>query len=242
MLRTVSRLACGRIVVAATMLMVVTHVLSAQAPRVGNDSAIVTAVSTAFFDAVEGAHWAEAARLLDTTALESIRHRIADDARTYRAMKPMTVQQLMRASPGIPRAVATYRATERNARIRALANIAERVGASGPDSLLALPLQVFGQRWLEAQDERRAFRESARLCGHGDPEMRPLEPYRVLGNIVRDSVAYVLYDPGAERAPTFNPQVPRTPRVMVLRWRASTWSIIPREGLIGMPNMVEACG
>jgi hypothetical protein len=232
----------GRSALIVAALLIAAPIAGAQVQNGPTDSVSQTEFAGRFFDAVLAARWHDAADMLDVPALESIRRRIANHARIYRATKPVTAQQLMRGSSDMPRAVAVYRAREINDNVRAQAHVTDALGVSGPDSLLALSVHVFGERWLEVQDERWMLREGARRCGHGETNAGPLESYRVLGSVLRDSVAYVLYDPGASRAPAVDPQVPRSPRVMVLRRRGDTWSIIPREGLIGMGDLVNACG
>lgn len=239
------KLACsnaGRSALMFAAALIAAPVAGAQVSHGPTDAPPDTVIATEFFEAVLAARWGDAAAMLDVRALEGIRRRIAEHARIYRATKPVTAQQLMRGSSDMPRAVAVYRAKEINENVRLQAHVTDVLGVSDPDSLMALSIQVFGQRWLEVQDERWMLHESARHCGHGETNPGPLGPYRVLGSVLRDSVAYVLYDPGTSRVPAVDPQVPRSPRVMVLRRRGDTWSIIPREGLIGLGDMVNACG
>ena len=148
----------------------------------------------------------------------------------------------MAAHPRLPRAAAVYQVKEANERTRAMGKALSAYGVEDPDSLLSLPIETFGARWLEMRDERWQLRESARRCGQSAVTDVPIEQYRVIASVAGDSVAYVLYDPGAEREPTMNPQEPRSPRVMVLRRRGSTWSIVPRDDLIGLGETVNACG
>lgn len=212
----------------------------AQASVVVTDS--VTALANAFFSAVVAGRWSEASRLLDTTALNDIRRQSAGYVRHWRGTRPLTLKQFMEMNPDMPRAVAAYRVKEANDRTRALGKALKAYGVEEPDSLLALPIGTYASRWLEMRDERWQVRESARRCGHGPVTDMPIEPYRVIASIPGDSVAYVLYDPGAARSPGANAREARVPRVMVLRRRGSTWTIVPRDDLIGLGETVNACG
>lgn len=202
----------------------------------------VTAIANAFFAAVVAGRWSEASRLLDTTSLSAIRRQNADYAKHWRATRPVTLKQFMETNPDVPRAVATYKVKEANERTRELGKALSVYGVEDPDSLLALPIEAYASRWLEIHDERWQLRESARRCGHGTPSEIPIGAYRTIASVSRDSIAYVLYDPGAERSPWVNAREPRAPRVMVLRRAGSTWAIVPRDDLVGWGEMVNACG
>ena len=202
----------------------------------------VTAIANAFFGAVVGARWTEASRLLDTTSLNHIRRQSAEYVRRWRAARPLTLRQFMETNPDVPRDVAALRVKEANERTRQLGKALSPYGVEDPDSLLSLPIRTYAARWLEIRDERWQLRESARRCGDGMAPDVAIEPYRVIASVSGDGVAYVLYDPGAGRSPMANADEPRVPRVMVLRRRGSTWSIVPRDELIGLGQMVNACG
>lgn len=224
----------------AAVLAVFPTVSRAQASAVATDT--VTRIAAEFFNAVVAARWGEASRLLDTMSLSAMRRRSADYARQWRATPPATLKQFMDANPDLPRAVAANKVKEANERTRELGKALSVYGVEDPDSLLALPMETYASRWLEIHDERWQLRESARRCGHGAPRDIPVPPYRVIAGIPGDTIAYVLYDPGAERSPRASTQEARTPRVMILRRRGSGWSIIPRDDLIGWGEMVNACG
>ena len=202
----------------------------------------VTAIANAFFSAVVAARWAEASRLLDTTSLNHIRRQSAEYVKHWRAAPPLTLKQFMETNPDVPRDVAAMRVKEANERTRQLGKSLSPYGVEDPDSLLRLPIGSYAARWLEMRDERWQLRESARRCGDGVAPDAAIERYRVIASVSGDGVAYVLYDPGAGRSPMANADEARVPRVMVLRRRGSTWSIVPRDELIGLGEMVNACG
>lgn len=216
--------------------------VSARAQVDGGSADTVKAIASAFFNAVVGGRWNDASPLLDTISLKAIRRESAEYTKRWRATRPLTAERFMQMNPEMPRAVAAYRAKEANERTRALAKALGVYGVEDPDSLLAMPIESYASRWLEIRDERWLIRESARRCGHGVLADIPLEPYRVIASFPADSVAYVLFDPGAARSPGVNPMEPRVPRVMLLRRRGAAWSIVPRDDLIGMGEMVNACG
>jgi len=100
-----------------------------------------------------------------------------------------------------------------------------------------MPMQSYASRWVEIRDERWLIRESARRCG-GAPTDVAIDAYRVIGTVLGDGIAYVLFDPGAVPSPGASALEPRVPRVMMLRRRGSTWSIVPRDDLVGVGEMV----
>lgn len=202
----------------------------------------VTPIANAFFTAVVAGRWNDASRLLDTISLKAIRRQSAEYVRRWRAARPLTLKQFMETNPDVPRAVAAFQVKEANDRTRALGKALSPYGVEDADSLLALPIETYASRWLEIRDERWMLRESARRCGHGAPTNFSIEPYRIIAAVPGDSVAYVLYDAGPGRSPTAYAQEPRVPRVMVLRSRGATWSIVPSDDLVGMGEMVNACG
>jgi hypothetical protein len=212
----------------------------AQSGALGTDS--VTSIANAFFAAVVAGRWSDASRTLDTASLSALRRQSADYVRHWRAARPLTLRQYMEMNPNVSRAVATYQVKQTNERTRELGKALRAYGVEDPDSLLALPMETYAARWLEIRDERWQLRESAQRCGRGSPADVSIAPYRVIASVPGDEVAYVLYDPGAARSPGANDQDPRVPRVMVLHRRGSTWSIIPRDDLIGWGQMVNACG
>jgi hypothetical protein len=224
------------------MIAIVSGPMAARAQAEIASTDTVRAIANAFFDAVVAGRWSEASRLLDTTSLNAIRRQSAEYTRQWRSTRPLTLKQFMEMDPDMPRAVAAYRVKEANERTRALAKALSVYGVEDPDSLLALPIEIYASRWLEIRDERWQVREAARRCGHGIPTDVPIGPYRIIASVPGDGVAYVLYDPGAGRSPAASTQEPRVPRVMVLRRRGSTWSIVPREDLIGLGETVNACG
>ena len=212
----------------------------AQAGIAGMDT--VTAIANAFFDAVVAGRWSDASRLLDTTSLNAVRRQTAQYTKQWRRKKPLTLKQFMEMNPDLSRAVATYQMKQANERRRELGKALNAYGVEDPDSLIALPIETYASRWLEIHDERWQVRESARRCGAVAPTEVPIGPYRVIASVPGEDVAYVLYDPGPGRSPGTDAQEPRVPRVMLLRRRGSTWSIMPRENLVGLGEMVTACG
>ena len=231
---------CSRLIISAVLIAV--PVTARAQLGVSSADTSVTAIANAFFSAVVAGRWSDASRLLDTISLNAMRSESAEYTRRWRRTRPLTLERFMQMNPGVPRAVAAYQVKEANERTRALGKALGAYGVEDPDSLLALPIESYASRWLEIHDERWLIRESARHCGHGAPMDVSIEPYRVIAAVPGDGVAYVLYDPGAARSPGANAVEPRFPRVMMLRQRGSTWSIVPRDDLVGLGEMVNACG
>jgi hypothetical protein len=137
----------------------------------------------------------------------------------------------MRHDPEMPRAAAEYEVKRINELRQRQPNYLEQeFGVADPDSLLALPMHVVGERWLQVHDERWLYRETLRMsnCAQlaSDTLGPPLPPERVVGTIVDDSLAYVLYEPqGANRETDV--MYRRPPSVLQLhRERGSWWVLV----------------
>jgi hypothetical protein len=100
-------------------------------------------VSAAFLDAVTAQRWGDAASSLDLVRLDSSRKERVRAAR-FRP-PPMTVEQLLRTNPGMPRAVAAYEAKQMAKERRSINYLRREFGVGDPDSLLALPIAALAQ-------------------------------------------------------------------------------------------------
>ncbi len=216
----------------ATVGMLITGIVfTARAP--GTDAAAAQTVGAAFLKAKEAADWKAAAGFLDLDPLERERRNAVDMARQQREMPPLTVERLMRMDPEMPRAAAEYQ-IKRMTAVRNFPNILEmQFGVGSADSLLALPIEIVAQRWLEVHDERWSYRLAMRMsnCAKAIPDTTdmPHPAYHVLGTVVEDTLAYLLYEErGSYSRP---PDVMHwgSPEIIRLIRTRGTWWVLPSE-------------
>jgi hypothetical protein len=193
-------------------------------------AAAAQAVGTAFLNAVRAADWKAAAAFLDIVPLDHYRLAEIDMMRRTRSQPPMTAERLMSENPKLPRAVAEYEVAQMNEH-RGRANVLEyEFGISDPDSLAALPASIVAQRWLEVHDPRwqlrKAFERSN--CGSAALDSMPGPAFRVLGTVVADPVAYLLYE--RDNDPPMGPDNLHGfgPRMLTLRRGMDGWWVLPR--------------
>jgi hypothetical protein len=158
------------------------------------------AVARAFLADVAAMRWLAAAEHLDLDAFEGYRGEQIGQLRSQLPMS-LTAEDLMQADPDMPRAVAEYQVRKaREAQARFGNGIGHQfAGVSRLDSLAALSPAEAAARFLEAQDPRYLMRRSLEMQGvRGCPvpidSLPPSPPRVVLGEIVRDSLAYVLHE------------------------------------------------
>ena len=201
------------------------------------------ATATAFLDAVGAERWLDAARLLDLGAFEGYRQMQLRHYQSLRETRAITVEDLLRAKPDMPRAAAEYQVKEMNQfsfdRGRAIASEFARV--TSVDSLGALSTAEAAARWLEASDERHAVRELARRRGcpvPGPGELKIAQRYVVASAVGRDSVAYVVLRERGEmtRAEMFG-SVPTLVRMIRVE---GAWRIVPERGMARTVGLTAA--
>jgi hypothetical protein len=228
-------------------------VLLAPSLRAGRaQSTAPTAVVDSFFRAVEQERWRDAARLMDLATFGALRDEEVRNMRRARAQRhPVTPDMLMKSDPRMPRAVAEYQAARTNeAMDQSDRHMHDYAGVDDVDGLAALSPDEAAARWLEAKDPRYMMRQSlaeARTrCNVPDSVIAQLVPLpatmnRVLGTVMDDSLAYVLYtelpspghDPGSpsahgrRRARTSHPFWVMPPPVITLRRIGGQWRIAP---------------
>jgi hypothetical protein len=192
----------------------------------------------------------DAARLLDLRSFERywreqvhwMKRRPVDHERT------ITVEELLRHDPQMPRAVAEYqvrRALETRPDFGEMLNH-EYAGVTSLDSLAALSVEDAAARWLRAQDHRWAARLSRRDAARRGCPMppetdapEPAPPHQVLGMVVRDSVAYILHvDPLVQMKSGDTDLHGPSPLVLHLRRRSGRWQILPRHDVLRTINSV----
>jgi hypothetical protein len=118
-------------------------------------------VARDFFAAERDGRWLAAAHLLDLKSFEPQRAQSVANARRARPEFHLTVEQLLRHNPTMPRAVAEYQVQQSEIMMRDFNPLSyEYADVPTADSLAHLPVDVAAARWLEAKDPRWLFRKS----------------------------------------------------------------------------------
>ncbi|MDQ6926224.1 MAG: hypothetical protein M3154_08305 [Candidatus Eremiobacteraeota bacterium] len=232
---------------------------------VAQEPASAAAVVDSFFQALSTERWADAAQQLDLHSIEAIRSaKIMSVREATTGATKMTVQRSFQLDPEMPRAVAAYLAK------RAIQGMREYDGldtdfarVSSPDSLERLPLAEAAARWLEAHDERYQMRRMLRIsgsrdCGYSAADLAELASSiraprrRIIGAIVDDSVAFVLYQrrsdaagpsqSAPERAAMLDVWYVIPPSIVSLRRIAGEWRVVPIYGGFDTGAFGLSCG
>jgi hypothetical protein len=125
-------------------------------------------VAREFFAAERDARWLDAARMFDLKSFEAQRAQSVANARRTRDAHPfrLTVDQILRHDPSMPRAVAEYQVKQAEQSFRDFNPLADDYAdVPTEDSLAALPIVVAAARWLEAKDPRWVMKREARWSG-----------------------------------------------------------------------------
>jgi hypothetical protein len=196
-----------------------------------SDAAGAQAVGVSFLRAVQAADWKAAVGFLDLAPLERHRLQQVRMAQSQRNTKPVTAEDLMRMDPQMPRAVAEFEVSRMSDQQRSMVFLEQEFGTTNPDSLLAIPIDLAAQWWLEVHDGRWSFRRALRAstCPPSVLDRALPEPkFRVLGTVVADTLAYLLYTTDDE--PSYRDDIMHSPppRILLLRRGQDTWWIVPR--------------
>jgi hypothetical protein len=207
------------------------------------------AVMRLFFDAVTHERWVEAARLMDTAPLEATRNYMVQTERNPETRTQLRVEELMRADPDMPLAVAEYQVEKVRRATGGSLDPFSVMFANVYDTttLKQMSELVMGARWLEARDyryqHRRAWAKRPK-CPTTFPEpdsMLPRQRYRVIGTVARRDTAWVLFEarigtPDRTSGNTWEPP----PHVAILRRQKGVWRIAPNELLLGEAGRMAA--
>jgi hypothetical protein len=193
-----------------------------------------------FLEAKEGERWSEAVGYLDLRAIDVLRQaaiRIAGDSSD---MGPWTIERMMKFDPKMPRAVAEYHVQQMQKEAADLRRrtpwASEFVDVSDINSLRSLNREKLGESWVKTHDPRYiamrngsgcdtvALRKAIYAAG------KRMQFHSVVGQVVNDSVAYVLNEDsagGSRRQPLLSEGVFIQPEVFVLRKVGGEWKIFP---------------
>jgi hypothetical protein len=197
-----------------------------------------------FLKAQQSEQWSEAASYLDLDALERIRQREVENYGEAR-FPEWTVERFMKEDPSMPRAVAEYevqrmRRTEKDFDTRRM----WRFEFADVDSLSVLK-KLTGDElvlsWVKAHDAVYQSRQNKETCDDAAranrsaaiPGVYPKRAYRILGEVVNDSLAYVLKEDeygGKIPNPLASVGVMIPPETFMLRNVRGTWKLLPFIG------------
>ena len=197
-----------------------------------------------FLKAQQAEQWSEAASYLDPEALERIRQR--EISQYSDANFPhWTVEQFMKNDPEMPREVAEYELKRMNklrkSRAMQIPWSYEFADANTVEELRKFTRDELGVSWVKAHDLAYRSRQSVAACEQIRSEsaaaiakrVASMRTYRILGEIVNDSMAYVLKEDGFEGKPS-NPLedvgIILPPENFMLRKVAATWKLLPFIG------------
>ncbi len=205
-----------------------------------------------FFSALEGRRWREAAAMVHPAALARLRE---ERVQMARAMAPggrrsITVEDLMRSDPKMPREVAEYQVR------RDAEGMAEhqdwalrRFGVVSVEELERLSAEEAFARWLQATDTREFLRDDVMRQGDSlraelAARVAPREVRAVLGSVpAGDTLAYVTYTAAMRMSPT-DITLPERVGVLAARRHGAGWRVDPGrlmgDALFGGGNFAVA--
>lgn len=222
-----------------TPLMVLTLGLQAQASAQGPPPPLDPAGTVrAFWEAILKRRWAEAVQYLELTDLEQYRREQAAEFRAYSGPAPLTVEDLLKADPQMPRAVAEYEVRRRAswALETPAVPFPDFAGIESVDHLERLPIEDVAQRWLQASDPILTLERYLRTNGCPRPpsldSMLRTRRTLVYGGLAPiGDTAFVLFTdpwfPGSSGGYSG-----RSPQVARLVRSGAGWRISPRGDLL----------
>jgi hypothetical protein len=216
-------------------------------------------VARKFFQAQSDERWMDAARLLDLGEFAAVRDQFVRSFRNVHRIAPITVEQLLRMEPDMPRAVAEYRVKQDSERVQEFDMLGQEFARiSSVDSLAALPVQEAAARWLEAKGPRWQFARQRKAeslhpgrFGNCRTPAEPL-PGRSWGDSVdilgvaqpvSDSVSYVVFNAFFNHPSLHRSTVPKSrgwemsPHTLTLERVDGAWRIEPAADLPGPTGM-----
>lgn len=197
-----------------------------------------TEAATRFLDAWNARQWSEAANLLDLDQFDRFRQDfIARSRRTTGQRPSMTVEELRRMEPDMPREVAEYqiRRMEEEARRYADPTPFEFARVSSVSALRSLSSAEAAARWLESRDPQWQVRMQFEQAGCPAPDDIDgiALPKRRLVGVVDDPAGSVYAVFKEDRASADSPDwAGGDVFVMELRRVRGRWVVEPRADLV----------
>lgn len=208
------------------------------------DAAAAQAVATAYLRALQAADWKAAVGFLDLAPFDRYRRREVESVKRQQSMPPMTPERLMALDPQMPRSVAEFEVRRMNDQRRSMSSLEYQFGLTDPDSVLALSIETLAERWLEVHDHRYQTRRALRgsPCAADASTLALPEPqYRVLGTVVSDSIAYVLFTNDEFAAYLGDDMSSPAPSMLFLRRSHDSWWVIPHNMSGGFMAVSAQC-
>jgi hypothetical protein len=199
-----------------------------------------------FIAAWDQRDWSEAANLLDLDLFDKFRQDFVDRARRQSESSPgVSVDDLLRQNPGMPRDVAEYQ-------VRMIRQQRERYADPAPfefarvgslDELERLSPVDAAARWLESRDPSWQIRMQFQAAGCRPPSDADDVPpvHRHLIGIVDedDSTSYALFREQRADDDQAPASIGGDVFVMVLHRNGSRWKVVPRSDLLPEVGMVD---
>ena len=228
-----------------TMALLVVAIVATTIARVAEcqaqaaDAAAAQAVATAYLKALQVGDLKAAVGFLDLEPFDRYRRGQAESAKHQQMAPPITPERLMSHDPEMPRSVAEFNARRMNDQRRSTNVLEYQFGLTDPDSVLALPVETLAARWLEVHDRRYQTRRALRAspCAIDTTFALPEPQYRVLGTVVSDSIAYVLFT--NDELPNFPVDGVSSwgPNMLFLRRAHDSWWVLPHN-ILGNSVMI----
>ena len=205
-------------------------------------------VTARFIDAWNGRRWNEAAQLIDLEQFDRFRQDFITRARRSNEEEPrMTVADLQRQDPRMPREVAEYqiRMMEEQRRRYADPTPFEFARVSSASVLRNLSPEDAAARWLESRDPRWQVTMQFQQAGCPAPEdadQIPMATRRLIGVVTeREATAYAVFREersGDEQQDMSGGDL----GVIELREIRGRWVILPRGDLVPEVGAVDVSG
>jgi hypothetical protein len=198
-----------------------------------------------FLDAWNARRWPEAARLLDLDQFDRLRQDFITRARRTSNEGPqLTVEELRRQDPDMPREVAEYQVRRMQEQQRRYADPTpfEFARVSSVSALRALTAEEAAARWLESRDPQWQVKMQYEQAGCPAPDdiTEIVPPRRRLIGIVADgdSLGYAVYreeQPGGDTPAWAGGDV----SVLELKSRRGRWLVPPKADLVPEVGQVD---
>jgi hypothetical protein len=225
-------------------------VLGAILPNVGVGQDSPKAVASRFVEAWNERRWSEAAALLDLDQFDRFRQDFLTRARRQQDGPEITVPELLKRNPGMPREVAEYQVQQMNEQRRRYEDPTpfEFARVRGAAELRGLTVREAAARWLESRDPQYSARLQYEQAGcqiPSDLDQIPSPRRRVLGVVDGESdlssYALVKEERSGDSMPDY---YGGDLTVIELRRQSGRWVVVPRGDLlpdVGVNVDPDAC-